>query len=720
VNVLIVEDNVNALKLLRYTFEHYDCTVIEAQDGQEGLDLAARHHPDVIISDALMPRMDGFQLLRALKANPELKSIPFIFYSSTYTGDKEAELALSLGAEAFVAKPAEPEVLWEKTCAIMKAWDERRRTPAHPSIDESDEQYLREYSRVVAAKLEEKVLELEEALALRTQAEEQLRGLNAELTREIAERKRVEATLKEQEQELATIFENAPFVMLLLDGERKVRRVNGLACSLTGLSVGDMIDRRTGDALRCLHALDTNGGCGFGPNCQTCAIRLAAVDTFESGKSHQQEEAGITVSVDGKEQTTLFLLSTIRVTVGNQPMVLLSLQDITEHRKLEEQLRQAQKMESIGTLAGGIAHDFNNILTVIKGYGQMSLLCMPPDAPLRANIEQMLSAAERASHLTRDLLLFSRKQICDKKSADLNEIIKNVEKFLVRVIGEDIACTTLLADGTMPVFADAHQIEQVLVNLATNARDAMPKGGAFVVATERIMLDDAFVALHGYGSPGMYAMIAVTDTGSGMAEETRQHIFDPFFTTKEVGKGTGLGMAVVYGIIKQHDGYINVYSEPGQGTTFRIYLPTISTVADAEVLKPEAERPVRGTETILFAEDDEAVRRLTVSILQDFGYKVIVAVDGEDAVRTFMKNRDRIKLLLFDLVMPKKTGKEAYDEIRAIQPDIKVIFSSGYAPEIIQQKEMVDSNVSITCKPFSPTDLLKKVRSVLDEGACVA
>jgi two-component system cell cycle sensor histidine kinase/response regulator CckA len=717
-NVLIVEDNSNARKLLRYTFEHYHCTVIEAQDGQEGLDLAARHRPDVIVSDALMPRMDGFQLLRALKADPVLKSIPFIFYSSTYTGDKEAELALSLGAEAFVAKPAEPEELWEKTCAIMKAWDERQRTPAHPSIDESDEQYLREYSRVVAAKLEEKVHELEEALALRTQAEEQLRGLNEELTREIAERKRAEATLKEQEQELATIFENAPFVMLLLDGERRVRRVNGLACSFTGSPSADMINRRNGEALQCIHALDSNEGCGFGPDCQMCAIRLAAVDTYESGTPHHQEEARITISAEGKEQTTLFLLSTTRVTVGNQPMVLLSLQDISEHRKLEEQLRQAQKMESIGTLAGGIAHDFNNILTIILGYGQMTLMNMTPDNPLRIDIEQMLAAAERASHLTRDLLLFSRKQISDKKSVDLNEIIRTVEKFLVRIIGEDINCTTRLADGVLPVFADDHQLEQVLVNLATNARDAMPKGGAFAVATDRTRLGDAFIAAHGYGSPGMYVVISVTDTGSGMNEGIRQHIFDPFFTTKEVGKGTGLGMAVVYGIIKQHDGYINVYSEPGKGTTFRIYLPIISTVADAEMLKSEVEQPMMGTEAILFAEDDESVRRMTVSILQNFGYEVIVAVDGEDAVNTFLENRERIKLLLFDLVMPKKTGKEAYDEIRQIKPDIKVIFVSGYAPEIIQQKEMVDGNMSITCKPFSPTDLLKKVRRALDsDGA---
>nr|WP_246559471.1 response regulator [Geoanaerobacter pelophilus] len=713
---MIVEDNVNARKLLRITFEHYNCTVFEAQDGEEGLDLASRHHPDIIISDALMPRMDGFQLLRALKADPELKPIPFIFYSSTYTGEMEAELALSLGAEAFVSKPTEPEALWQKTCAIIKEWEKRQHVPTPSAINENDEQYLREYSRIVATKLEEKVLELEDALLQRRQAEDELRSLNEELTREIAERKLVENTLKEQEEELATIFENAPFVMLLLDEDRKVRRVNAQACLLTGLAVSEMIDHRSGEALRCIHALETSDGCGFSLNCRKCVIRTTVLDTFDTGQSHHQVETSLPLVIDNKEQSKTFLFSTIRVSVAQQAMVLLSLQDVSEYKKLELQLLHAQKMESIGTLAGGIAHDFNNILTAIIGYGDMTLMNMNPEDPQHRNLVFMLEAARRAAALAKDLLLFSRKQISVKKVVDLNEIVRSVEKFLQRIIGEDIDCIMSLESVALPVFADAHQLEQVLMNLATNARDAMPDGGSLSIATERISLDDAFIATHAYGSSGSYALLTVTDTGMGMDDETCRQIFDPFFTTKEIGKGTGLGMSVVYGIIKQHEGHIALNSEPGAGTTFKIYLPLNVTKLTEQEAEVSPEKPVTGSEVILLAEDDEIVRTMAQSLLSGFGYEVIVAVDGEDAVQKFRENQERIQLLLFDMIMPKKSGKEAYGEIRELKPQIKVIFTSGYATDPAHQKVQVGETGMMIPKPYLPTNLLTMVRSVLDKG----
>ncbi len=387
--------------------------------------------------------------------------------------------------------------------------------------------------------------------------------------------------------------------------------------------------------------------------------------------------------------------------------------DISEHRKLENQMRQAVKMESVGTLAGGVAHDFNNILMAIIGYGQLALMSMDQNDPQRLNIEHILEGADRAAHLTKDLLLFSRKQISERKPVDLIGIIKTVEKFIVRVIGEDIRCETRLPDQPLTVLADSHQIEQVVMNFATNARDAMPKGGTFSITAQQTILNPEFTAAHGFGRPGPYALLTVADTGCGMAEQVRERIFEPFFTTKGVGKGTGLGLAVVYGIIKQHEGYINVYSEPDQGTTFRIYLPLIAAAAPEEKSEAKTEAPAHGTETILVAEDDKSVRALARTVLTKFGYTVIEAVDGEEAVQKFKENQTGIQLLLFDIIMPRMSGQEAYEAINKIQPGVKTIFMSGYAPDTIRAKAALGDTVPLLAKPLSPTELLQKVRETL-------
>lgn len=388
--------------------------------------------------------------------------------------------------------------------------------------------------------------------------------------------------------------------------------------------------------------------------------------------------------------------------------------DLSEHQKMEEQLRQSQKMESIGTLAGGIAHDFNNILSAIIGYGQFTLMKMPADDQLRTYIESILEAADRAAHLTKEMLLFSRKQGSDRKPIDLNEVVARIENFLKKIIGEDIPYKTVLNEEPLPLLADGHQLEQVLMNLTTNARDSMPQGGALTVTTAEITLDSDFVSAHGYLAPGSFALITVSDSGEGMDEATRERIFEPFFTTKEVGKGTGLGLAVSYGIIKQHEGYIAVYSEPGRGTTFRIYLPLVQPEAAEVILKPLEEDPVGGTEIILLAEDDDALRVLTKKLLTEFGYTVIEAVDGLETVARFRERNAEIDLILSDLIMPKMNGKEAIDEIRKIRPEIRVIFSSGYAPETLEEKVSLEKGVNIISKPVSPRELLRKVRKVLD------
>ena len=385
-----------------------------------------------------------------------------------------------------------------------------------------------------------------------------------------------------------------------------------------------------------------------------------------------------------------------------------------EKKSLQAQLLHAQKMEAVGTLAGGIAHDFNNILTAIIGYGNVMRMRLKGDDPHREYLDQILSASERAANLTRSLLAFSRKQVINTRPVNLNEIIRIIQKLLARLIGEDIELRVALSESDPVVMADSGQLEQVLMNLATNARDAMPGGGCFAVTTEVVTVDEQYASLHGYGEAGRYAVITVSDTGVGMAEETRARIFEPFFTTKEMGKGTGLGLSIVYGIVKAQRGYVNCYSEPGKGTTFKIYLPLTSAAVGAESAS-KAVTPRGGGETVLVAEDSEEVRRLTTTVLSDFGYSVIEAVDGEDAVNKFLENRDAVSLLLFDIIMPKKNGKDAYEEIRAIRPDIKVIFTSGYTADIIHQRGFIDEGLTLLTKPLSPRDLLAKIHEVIEE-----
>lgn len=514
----------------------------------------------------------------------------------------------------------------------------------------------------------------------------------------MAERLASQEALKESEDKFRTIFNNAIDGMLIADLETKqFTASNKMIQTMLGYDEKEM---------RKLGVLDIH------PEKDLPYV----LKQFEK-QARKEIVVAVEIPIKRRDGTRFFAeVSASPITISGKEYLLGIFRDNTEHRKLEDQLRQSQKMESIGTLAGGIAHDFNNILTAIIGYGHLTLRKLEKDDPNRLNIEQILEAADRAAHLTKDLLLFSRKQVIDRKLVDLNSIIRRLEKFLIRVIGEDISFQTILREADLPILADAHQIEQVLMNLATNARDAMPRGGTLTIATDQIRLDEQFVRLYGYCRPGMYAQVTVSDTGQGMDHATAQRIFEPFFTTKEVGRGTGLGLAVVYGIVRQHEGHINAYSEPGAGTTFRIYLPVAVSDGDEEQVPAVKEDPVGGTETILLAEDNDAVRDLTISILTEFGYTVITAVDGEDAVNKYRENAESIQMLLFDLIMPGKSGKEAYDEIRKITPDIKILFASGYSPDIIRDKASLGNGMAIIFKPVSPMELLKKVRSVLNKG----
>lgn len=388
--------------------------------------------------------------------------------------------------------------------------------------------------------------------------------------------------------------------------------------------------------------------------------------------------------------------------------------DITERKRLEEQLLQSQKIEAIGTLTGGIAHDFNNILTAIIGYGSIMKVKMGDDDPLRPYLEQILSSADKAAALTQSLLAFSRKQIINLVPVDLNDIVRRIEKLLERLIGEDIDIKTILSEESLNVMVDSVQIEQVLINLATNARDAMPDGGSLIIETRPVEITDEYVNRNIFTTPGMYAMLSITDTGVGMDEKTKERIFEPFFTTKEIGKGTGLGLAIVHGIVKQHNGIIKVYSERDKGTTFKIYLPLIKSEFKSKQAEILPQFIKGGNETILVVEDEANVRTLIRDVLKEYGYKVIEAAEGEEALKIFAENKDDIQLVVSDVIMPKKNGKEVYDAVKTIKPEIRVLFISGYTADVIHKKGILDVGLDFIEKPLLPHELLRKVREILD------
>ncbi len=416
---------------------------------------------------------------------------------------------------------------------------------------------------------------------------------------------------------------------------------------------------------------------------------------------------------DGTDYYVHISLVPVKDINGDVKKFVSIIKDVTKERSLEEQLRHSQKMEVIGQLAAGVAHDFNNILTAIIGYGnllQNKLL----DEKMRDYVHEILLSSERAANLTKSLLAFSRKQVINLQPVDLNEIVRGMEKFISKIIKENIELKFLLSDNKLNVMADKGQIEQALMNLVTNASDAMPEGGLLVIKTDIVNIDEEYVKSKIFDRAGPHACISVTDTGIGMDEKTIQRIFEPFYTTKEIGKGTGLGLPIVYGIIKQHGGNIKVYSEKGEGTTFRIYLPLISAEIKEKAEK-EIPLPKFGTELILFAEDDDTIRKLIKDVLEEYGYKLIEAHDGDEAVKLFKENKNKIDMILFDVILPKKNGIEAYEEIKKINPDIKALFISGYAEEIIHKKQISETGLNFISKPIFPNELLIKIREVLSK-----
>jgi len=399
----------------------------------------------------------------------------------------------------------------------------------------------------------------------------------------------------------------------------------------------------------------------------------------------------------------------------NTPLCLmLSFQDITEQRSLERQLRQIEKLESIGKLAGGVAHDFNNILSVVLGYGLMALQKMTTDDPLRKKLEAMVRAGERGAALTRQLLIFSRKQVVELKVISLNPVVTEFEKMLRRLIAEDIRLTLALAPDAGHIRADAGQIEQVIMNLCVNARDVMPKGGKLLIETANVTLDEAYARVHPGAALGPHVMLAVSDTGCGMSSEVLLHIFEPFFTTKGPGKGTGLGLSVVYGIVKQSGASIAVYSELKHGTTFKVYFPCVKPAAKTSGPRAAVAASKAQSETVLVVDDEEDIRKMVQETLQDRGYRALVGAGSQDALRLAETHTGPLHLLVTDVVMPEMSEKELAERVKAKHPQVKVLFMSGYTSNVMLNHGVNGETLAFVEKPFTPATLARKVREVLD------
>jgi PAS domain S-box-containing protein len=420
---------------------------------------------------------------------------------------------------------------------------------------------------------------------------------------------------------------------------------------------------------------------------------------------------------DGKECWCFVSGTPIRDSEGRVAGSFGMFTDVTDRRRLEEQLRQSQKMEAVGRLAGGVAHDFNNLLTVIFGYGDVVLQGLEP-GPLREAMQEVRRAGERAAALTRQLLAFSRKQALVPEVLDLGGVVRGLSAMVERLIGEDITVRVVVSAGLGRVKADRGQMEQVIMNLAVNARDAMPKGGSLTFELQNVELDDSYATTHAEVKPGPYVLLAISDTGTGMDAETQERIFEPFFTTKETGKGTGLGLATVHGIVHQSGGAIGVYSEPGRGTTFKVYLPRFA--GDAAATRPvSGVRPAlpTGSETVLVVEDEAAIRQLTNLILQKAGYTVLVAESPAAAERMAGSHPGQIHLMLTDVVMPGMRGPELAERLLRLRPDLRVLYMSGYTDDAIAHHGFLNAGTEFLQKPFTPLRLMQKIREVLDAAA---
>jgi PAS domain S-box-containing protein len=668
---LIAMGNTTERENLGRELESQGFQIIPAYSCGEAFVKARDLNPDLIIS-ALEPWGGGIRFLHESRKVPQLKHTPFIFCNSTTLTNQEKELVLTLGADAIIPILDVPDFFRSQREPTKEMPSKDNHSGA--GIVSGGEDPMSDLLDKVFAILEEKHRE---------------RDLDSEKIRECESRY----------QRLLESVNDYTYTVMMENGSPVHTRHNVGSLAVTGYSPEEF-DAEPGLCFRMIHDEDREnidaliqqfflGEKPFAPFQHRILHKDGRVRWIRNTPVPHYDLDGNLVAWDG----------------------LIS--DITEYKKLEDQFHHAQKMEAVGVLAGGIAHDFNNILTAMIGYGEMLQRQLSPTDGARNCVDQILGAAERAANLVHGLLAFSRKQVINPRPINISRIISNVERLLSRLLTEDIDLKVYLGDGDAIIMADPGQIDQILMNLVTNARDAMPRGGKLTIETSLIRMDMPFIEAHGFGIIGDYVLIAIADTGIGMDEESRQRIFEPFFTTKPQGKGTGLGLSIVYGIVKQHNGFLDLRSRLGEGTVFNIYFPVIDEKFQESAEPPKAQQ-IGGDQTILIADDDMQVRNVIKIILSKSGYKVLEAEDGEKAVSIFGDNMEGIDLLILDIVMPKKNGLDAYEEIRKLRKDVKAIFISGYTADVIDQKGAGFEDLNIVSKPVSPNDLLLKIKEAFN------
>ncbi|MBI5068057.1 MAG: response regulator [Deltaproteobacteria bacterium] len=678
--LLVVDDNSANLQLLTGILREHGHLAYPASDGELALEFARSSPPDLVLLDIKMPGLDGQEVCRRLKADERTRSIPVIFISALESeGDRVG--CFRAGGVDYVQKPFRPEEVLA-------------RVDTHLALRRAQLDLERRNAELAAAQRE-----LEDRVRARTA---ELADTNANLEAEVAERRRAEVALSAARLFLDEVIGAVADPVFVKDRARRLVLVNHAFCKLAGRPRASLLGQ---------------GEEGAFPAAEAEGIRSRDEAVLASGRQATDEEL---LTCAGGEVRLFLTLRTLYRDERGEPFLVGVMRDITDYKRMQEQLLQSQKIETVGLLAGGVAHDFNNLLTPILSYTDLLIGELPGAHPWGEMLACIREAARSGQGLTQRLLAFSRKQRFELKPLDLGDLVRRFEGVLRRTLREDVVIAVEIAPGLGRVSADAVQLQQVLANLSVNAQDAMPAGGRLTIGVEEVMVDEELAARQDGLAPGPHVVLSVRDTGKGMDGHTMAHMFEPFFTTKELGKGTGLGLPSVLGIVKQHGGSISVASEPGRGSTFRVFLPRLAP-AEAETAAPPAADPseqvARGAETIVVAEDDSGVRTVTCRMLAGIGYRVLEASSPAACIELVRAHEGPLPLLISDVVMPGMNGRELYEALRRIRPDLKVLFMSGYPSHVVGNHQILEDGVSFIQKPFALRELAAHVRGVLDGKA---